>query len=724
MASPVARILSLDDDSREFDAGVRGPAAYPREDEEEDGKYATYSRALFDEQRQAMEPLYLTWTQNLLYLSGHQWWTYDSTTGTFVPPKPSKWRERPVRNLLKPYYKHFMAKAIKNKPVPICVPASTDPEDIDAAELGNEVVKGKFQELNLSRTLRRAIAWLVPTGNACIMPYWNERSGILEPLTTLVQAVEHDGALGGQPVAEKIIEVPADRNGEPILDEQGNYDLMAEPAYYDIGEVGYKVLSPFQVFTDPDAECEEDMNFVLVVESLTMREIHRRWPESMEKDLAGEDTSEMDRFDDMMSSMATGADTHLVPSQTQRDIDLPKAYVLHYFEKPEEEYPEGRHWVTCNQKLLEAPGPLPDGIWPPVVWLWDVDAPGRLHGDATITDAVGLQREYNEICAQIKEHHNLLLRGKWLVPIGSNIRRGQITTQPGEVIQHTPGLAPQMADLKPLPAKVYEEREKVLSDFEFITSMHKISMGQPPPGVTSGRAFLTLQEADDSDLGPFLQMLENGVAKIGWLTIQLIQRFYDDERMVRVSGENQKYQVRTFKGADLRSIVDVEPQAGSAFPWSVVAKQSMMIDLAQTVPQIFMDPDTGMFDVDRFRRLLPIGGDEAVGIGSDLDVSEAKREEETFEMFAGEIDEQGDPVIPRVLPWQNHALHARQHSRTLKGTAFLQWPPENQQLLIQHWIETQQEIMAMQEAMIEEDEEGEEDRPPTRQSENEEAPSE
>lgn len=687
------RILDLEEHAE----GIRGPAAYPRTDDADEEKYATYLRGVLDEQKPAMEPLYLTWTQNLLYLAGYQWWDYDPLIGTYAPPKTSKWRERPVRNILKPFFKHFLAKAIKNRPVSSCVPASSDPEDVHAAELGNDVLKAKWIELEMSKILRRAVAWIIPTGNAVIMPYWNTDSGKLQPLTTLVEAAKIDGQTG-QPIGMEVIEVPANENGEPIMDEMGNFDLEAEPHWIDIGEVGYKVLSPFQIFTDIGAECEDEMTFVMVVESLTLREIRRRWPDVEDADnpiLVAEDTSEFERFDQLITGLASGADTHMVGGESSRDFDVPKALVLHYYQRPDTEYPQGRHWVTTGLKLLEAPGPLPDGIWPVAVWLWDIDAPGRLHGDATMTAAVGLQREYNEICSQIKEHHNLLLRGKWLVPIGSNIRRGQITTQPGEVIQHTPGLVPQMADLKALPHKVYEEREKVLADFELITSMHQITMGQPPPGVTSGRAFLTLQEADDSDLGPFMEMLELAVSRLGWLTIQLIQQFYDEDRLLRVSGGAHRYRVRAFKGADLNAIVDVEPQTGSAFPWSAVAKQSMMIDLVQTVPQLFTDPETGMFDHERFRRLLPVGGEEAVGIGPDLDVSEALREEEAFEVW------DGTDMPPQVMPWQNHAMHLRQHGRLLKSTAFFRWPPENQEAFIQHWMETEQIIIQQQIAQME-----------------------
>jgi hypothetical protein len=678
------------DDPRDA-PGMRGPAAYPREDHHEDTKYATYSRSLLEEQRAAMEPLFQTWTQNLLFLAGLQWWSYDRMTSAFLPPRGPKWKERPVRNILVPYFKHVMAKATKNRTATTCVPASSDPEDLHSGQLGDDVLRGKWQELRLWKIIRRAMAWTIPTGNAWIMPYWNTDSGLIEPLTTLVEAERYDsetGMLAGM----DMIEVPCDENGDPLLDEMGHYDTEAAPAYIDVGEVGVKVFSGFQVFMDPGLVNEEEATFVLIAEPTLLRDVHRRWPEAT--DVVAEDVSDFDRFGSFVSGLAAGADTHMAGGHVGKDTEQQKSLVLHYYQRPSVEYPQGRHWVTAGLTVLERPGPLPDGIWPVVVPLKEMDVPGQPHGDAPMTAVVGLQREYNEVNAQIKEHHNLLLRGKWLVPLGSNIRRGQITSEPGEVLQYTPGLKPEMADLRPLPQKVYDEREKILEDFQLISGLHKVSMGTPPPGVTSGRAFLTLQEADDSDFGPLMESIDNAVAQLGWLILQLIQRYYEEERLVRVSGENNRYRVRAFKGSDLNGVVDVVAQAGSSFPWSAVAKQSMMIELAQTVPALFIDPETGMFDQERFRRLLPIGGAEAVGLGAELDVAEALREEEQFE------DWDGINPLPTIMPYQNHQTHLRQHARVLKSATFAKWAPEAKEAFLAHWMETAQLIEAMQMAAL------------------------
>lgn len=680
--------MMMSDEERKERRQNYEPARYPLDDEQEEEIYADYSRALLEERYNIVEGHRLTWTQNLLYLAGLQWWNLNNRTGLFEPDDGPEWKERPVRNILQPYARFVMAKLTKERPRTSCVPGSTDPDDIHAAELGDEVLKSLWTELGLTKKLREAIAWMIPTGNAFIHPYWNESSGKLKPITAQVETTVFDEA--GRPVGEQLVEAPCDAEGNPIMTPGGSYDLDAEPAYIDEGEVGIKILSPFQVFVDEDAHSDDDVQSVIVTEALTLREIYRRWPEA--GDVQSEDTTEIDRFDNIVVDIASGPDNFISSSQYQRAdrSEVPKALVIHYYEKPNTTYPHGRYWASAGRTLLEAPGMLPDNIWPIVIHLKDMEAPGHFLGESAMTAAVGLQKEYNEISGQIKEHHNIMLRGKWLVPLGANINRGQITSRPGEVIQHTPGLEPQMVDMKALPVKVYEERDKVMLDFEFITGAHKVSMGDAPAGVTSGRAFLTLQEADDTDLGPTVEMVEESVAKLSWLMLQLVQQYYEEERMLRVSGGGRSFTVRAFRGADLDSIVDVEPQVGSAFPWSKTAKQSMFIELARAVPMVFQDPETGIFDIDRFRSVLPVGGEEAVGQASDADVNEALREEEEFETWDGQVDEFGDPMPPLPAPqqWQHHAAHLRQHAKLLKSASFKRWPPQNQQAFMDHYGQT------------------------------------
>ena len=72
----------------------------------------------------------------------------------------------------------------------------------------------------------------------------------------------------------------------------------------------------------------------------------------------------------------------------------------------------------------------------------------------------------------------------------------------------------------------------------------------------------------------------------------------------------------------------------------------MMIELVRAVPDLFRDPETGLFDHERFARVLPVGGEEAAGQYSQIDINEALREEEAFQSWDGM-----DPaVLPAPMP--------------------------------------------------------------------------
>ena len=664
----------------------RDPAPYPKGDDLEPGRYCRYARDVMKERHDSMHLFRRQATQNLMYLAGLQWYEYDQKTGTFRLPNYPPWMQRPVRNLLVPYARFMLAKLTKNRPRSRCMPSSTDPDDIRSAALGDEVLKAKWKELRWTKKLRQAVAWMVATGNSYTHSYWNTKSGNLQPIEAPVEGMWFDE--GGDGMEYDVRNCPCDEEGEPKMTEDGMYDLEARPAQVDKGEVGRRVLSPFQVFIDPDALDDDDVYDTIIAETPDIHMVHRRWPESKDADIEMEDTSEITRFDNLIASVLGGADTHLAGHQIMEESERKEArrcLVLHYFERPCEEYPDGRHWVTAGRNhLLEEPGPLPHGIWPVVMHYKELEVPGQWHGDCALTHAVGLQQEYNQISGQIKEHHNLLLRGKWLVPRGSLILKGAITTEPGQILQYVPNMKPEMQKLQPLPAEVYLEREKCKDDLEHITGAHQVSMGKPPPGITAGRAFLTLQEADDSDLVPITEMIEENVAHEGWQCLQLIQQNYEEERLVRFSGPNRAYQARAFRGSDLSEIVAVEPVPGSAVPWSHTAKSAWVLEIAKQFPELFLDPTTGLMDQEKLRIAFPVGGEEAIGHDTDEDISKALREEELYEGWDG--DEMTFGVLPVPQMWQNHGVHMRQHKRLLDSAKFEDWALENQEALVNHYM--------------------------------------
>jgi hypothetical protein len=682
-----------------FGQDRRGVGSYPTgspRSEDSRKQYARYVRSLWDEQNEYMTGLHQVWTQNILALTGRHWWQPDRN-GTFKAKVVPSWREQPVSNFVMAYYRNHVAKALKNRPSWTVMPSSTEPDDIHAAELADQVLEAKWQEARLDRVLRSAVSWCTVTGTGFLYPYWNSNTGRFVVSEALMEVPAYDEM--GEEVGTEEVPVLLDEKGEPQLGPDGRPDPDASPHYVDEGDIGVRAYSPFQVRVNPEAETDDDLTWVIIAEVRSIRDLAITHPDLVD-DLKGESVDTVggaDRALTQFGDLMGDPSVRLAPADDMRDRELDRVLVLHYHEKPSFDFPFGRFWVAVQDTLLVEPDDLPEGVWPPVVKLEDMVVPGRYYASSVLEQIFPLNRHYNEINGQIKEHHNLMAKGKWLVPKGSGIKPGMITNAPGEIIQFNPGFQPQQANIAPLPQTIIEERNRVFSDIEMVGGQHRVSFGKAPPGVTAGVAFLQLQEADDTDLGPFLSMLEGAVAQLAGNIIQIVRERYTTERLVHAVGKDKRYQVRSFKGSDLRGVRDVRPQAGSSFPWSKTAQQSMLLTLAAQMPQLFTDRETGQFDTAKFANLLPIGGLGNMGNESDIDVQEALREEEMFATFGMESQE-----VPQVGFWQNHDIHYLQHVRVLKSAAFADWPPEGQQLFMQHVQETVQarDEKAMQSAQM------------------------
>lgn len=677
------------------------PTAMPGASGELNGRdarsYATYTKALWDEQTEGLRPFHLIWQQNLLFIANQHHHTLTSS-GWRIVAETDTWKQKPTYNMCLPFFNTFLAKATKSRPATQCIPASSEPKDMQAAQLGDELIEAKWTELKAQRRYRHIAGWTIATGNGFALPFYNHRAGKIKRLEVEVECpvYEPDGVTqrmhdpdgDGMMVPEtEIIMVPCDKDGEPQLGADNRPRPGAKAHVIDEGEIDFRIYSPFQVRVDPEATCDEDVTWFDVVEPMSLRAILKRWPEKGKK-VGAEDVSTImatqQTLSGVMDPRVTDNSAAGASPADERARDMPRALVHHYYEKQTPEYPEGRYWCTAGDVLLEGPMDLPDGLFK-LIHMVDVLIPGRYHGMSRMEAAVSINREYNALKARIMEHHRLFANGKYLVPTQAGMRKGSMSPEPG-VERYTWPYKPEAMQIPALPQSVFMELQQLLSDFERVTGLRAVSQGGTDGGVTAGIAIMQLQEADDADLGPFLQSAEEAIADLAGAWLILIKNNYTDERVYYAAGPGKRYMVKSFRASDLEGAVDVVPQSGSSRPGSEVARQAVIMELAGTVPAMFNDPETGQFDQARFARAMQLGGIEAAYESEDLDVSEALREEEQFSLMGG--IEEAEPVTPQ--PWQSHRIHRRQHRRTLAGGEWREWPQEAQDAFLAHYLLTVQ----------------------------------
>lgn len=204
---------------------------------------------------------------------------------------------------------------------------------------------------------------------------------------------------------------------------------------------------------------------------------------------------------------------------------------------------------------------------------------GRFYGDSVITDLIPLQREYNRTRSQIIEAKNTMAKPRLIAPRGS-VNARMISSEPGQVIQYTPGFAPPTPlAMDSLPPYVLDEIDRIQQDIDDISGQHEISRGQNPSQVTAASALTYLNEQDESKLAASISSMEKVTEKVARQYLKFVVDYWDVERTVLVSGKNNAFESYAWKNNSLKGNTDIRVESGSSMPQSRAAKQAFLLDL-------------------------------------------------------------------------------------------------------------------------------------------------
>jgi hypothetical protein len=594
----------------DYRAAAHGPP--PPIDAKADEK-GMYSFARYTAQNDHYSGFFQTWTKTILFLLGRQWnLVWNSTKrgwgrDTDIPA----WRQQPVTNVTFATYRTLAAKLTKQRPTLEVVPPSGDSNDREAASLGQSILVHLWRALKMPTANRRAIGWYLCTGQVYLRVFWNAEAGRVRPLEQLVEVPHEDPekAARGETQDRRC---PCDADGMPIMrdgdDGAQTHDFDAAPAMAPEGEIGYAVEDPMSVRFDAEAVDAESAREMYVAKLMTKARAKSVFKVD-DAYFGSTDDDTRAAYNDLISSAAAGAGwlggstwgaTGAGSSQAEAIGD--RVLVVEYYAKQDDDFPEGRHWISIGQKVVwpapnDAEYPtgeatLPNGFWPPLVPVLALPIPGQPQAMGVLPQVVPLNEQLNTLDGRIMEYEILMgMGGKWIVHPDDKALR--ITSDPTQVLAskgYAQGKPPIQAEIQPLPAAVYAERAVLMDKVRTVTALSEAELGTKPEGVSAGRAFLVLQEVTDSVLGPDLQAWEEAYEEIGRRMLVLAQRYYREERSIAIRGERGKWEIRSFSGADLSDGLDVRVQQSSMFPWSKSAQQDVKLNILSTFPGARAEP--------------------------------------------------------------------------------------------------------------------------------------
>lgn len=631
-------------------------------------KWASWANSEFVKCKNARAPFERQWYLNLAFTGGKQYVApIDIPTAGFrlTTPKAPPWRVRLVVNKIRTAVRTECSKLTTSKPIPTVLPATNEDEDFSAAAVGEQILKSQFATAEFEAVYRMWVWWGVVCGVSFLKQYYDPGK------------LDHD--------SKSLPTPPTFPTGQPIPDDlidevPGLRDRLETPVPAQ-GKICIERITPFHIFV-PDLLCEtiEGQPYVIHVMTKSPNWVKNKFGFTPNADARASTT-----ILDAATLISKGAEDHLDSVMVKEVWIKPGGH---------EDFPNGGVLTIINERCVQVrdswPYPFPEYPF----YKYNGIPTGGFYSASNVEDLIPLQKEYNKKRSQMLEIQNMMGKPKLLYQKGS-LNPKMISSEPGQAIPYVAGYeAPIEMRGSEVPTSFVQELQQLQMEFDDVSGQHEISRGGASGALPeAATAIAYLQEQDDAKLNYQVASIENACELLGKHHLHMASHYWDDNRLIRITGRNNTFEALHWKKGMLKGNTDVKIQTGSALPFSKAAKTALLTEMMQNG---FIDPQSGL-------EVLNLGGLDKVIEDALVDKRQAVREnlkmadlpdkmlalllnpspgpngESPFEIPGPDgkpqqMNGDGTPFQPQppvpVNSWDNHEEHIRWHNHFRKTQEF------------------------------------------------------
>lgn len=667
--------------------------------------------SLCDKTRWSFERL---WFRSILYYLGNQWLSWDQGARRWREKKVRKWVPKPVTNRYASSVATVCAAIQSTKVEPSAWPATNDHEDIATANVADRIIDVLRTEIKHERVREELAKWVTLNGDAFAWLYYDKKDTSLG--NTTINAVKCP-ACGGEGSPDQFASAcpmcgsPAD----PMEIPDPNHPAAVTMP---VGRLKCRVLSPLQVYFNMDIVDPADRQNVAITVAYELETVKSMYAEL--KDKIQPDTSGATRAAQyFLEAIAYSSEDsgYSISSASGRS----KCTLVHYFELPTTENPDGRQCtMTLDGTVCEA-GPLEsfdthkDGTknyFLPIVQFGYEKVPGRAYSKTPIYDLLSKQDQLNRLESLMELASMKGVNVNWLLPAGSSI--SNMSGEPAQIIRWTPtgtsGAKPEVVTVAPFHAALLELKKGYEADFEELAGTFDALKGNTPKGVSAGYAIQLLTERSYGRFGSVFANWETGWVELYSMCLKLFRTYASEPRYRKIKGAAGAWEIQAFTSADLTGSVDLRVEGGAARPKSKLAEQALieaMFNMGIINPG---DPEQRFQVADMFGMSSVLGSsaeDERAAAGEwqallDWEPQVDPMTGQPAEMMPPDpLTGQpspfpvGGPMVDQVF--DNHLVHTMCHRKPVVTDVWKQLPEWKKLYWRNHQIE---HLMAMQAAQM------------------------
>jgi len=432
---------------------------------------------------------------------------------------------------------------------------NSDQKSLDQSRIGNQLLEYYKQQKRIERNFKTAAEHALVLKVGYIFAPWNPNIGEAQGL--------NPGSY--DPESGDMI--------EPIIDYEG--DLHIEN------------LTCLDVVYDPVSRSQEEWQWTLIRTFENRWDMIARYPE-LKEDLLLVDA--YSKANEPFLAISLGGYER---SKTDR---IP---VWHFFHKPTDALPQGRHFAFAGAKSVfmdtqAADLPFPyDGL--PIFRMAAGELLLTCFGYSPAEDIQGIAEAINaEISTTLTNHKNFGFNKVW-TRTGDTLNR--------EVIDDT--TTNYQSDQKPEPLNLLSENPGILNfanfliqQAEYLIGINSVARGQPEASLKSGTALAVIHAQAVQFATTFIQNYIMLQEDLGTHILRTLKRYANTKRVVSILGEHNRAELVSFSSEDLQKIDRVMAQPGNALTNTMagkmqIAEMAVQQGLIRDVSQIITLIETG-----------------------------------------------------------------------------------------------------------------------------------
>ena len=609
----------------------------------------------------------IVWWNNLALVAGDHYATWNPMQALYVDRDPTfdpvidakEKKPRIVINHALSVARTELSKLTKSRPITDIIANSDAPQDLAAVKVGRSALDYAEWKFKLPRLRKQALWWMIQCGMGALYVGWDAADDKAGQISYIIDPATGDPTFS--PIRKKEIQQLVD---DGTLDE-------APEVSFPLGEVEFKVYSPFQLYPDETALDFDEIEDLITTEVADVDVI---------KGLYGRAARDISPEQVNLGTMERRVMQRAGWGNWNRAASQDNACYIHTFWLVPQKYrgnsylEKGKYVRWCQNRILDSSAAFPyqDGRMP-FVFFQHIPQATSIWPDTVINHIRGPNLEVDKIVSQLIEAKDYMANPMWRVATQQKVK-GQIKAAAGSILRyvHVPNVPPpEPIEGLQLPAQVESLLAGLREQIMEISGQSEVAHGNVPTGVRSGVAVAYLQEEDDTKIAPTIENMEYAIALEGSLTLERFSQFYVVDRIIQFYRPDGRFDAMKFKGANLKDNTEVVCQAGSAMPRSKAAKQQYTLELVSL--GILTDPE-------QIEEMLDIGS----GAPSlkDMNIAQANRENNImlhglamgmFHLPPNASPEEEEQTVSAAVPvkaWQDHATHIEHHTMQMMDEEF------------------------------------------------------